>query len=82
MRHPVYNALNMRLRIGAADRDLFWFAWLCGLMMATTMKSYFGAILLGSFVYGIAVVVGTRDPQFLHNWAFASKQKNYYDPAK
>lgn len=82
MKHPVYHTLNMRPMIGPADATAFYFALCSACMVAMVLNSMVGAVVLFSAMYAIAVVLGQKDPRWLHFCWHACAAKTYYDPAK
>lgn len=82
LKSPVYTTLNMRLKLGPADRDMALLSLACAMVFGLTCESVLGALTLFSFLLSIAILIGSKDPQWLNNWTSATIQKNYYDPAK
>jgi type IV secretory pathway TrbD component len=82
IKHPVYSALNMRLKIGPADRDMCLAAVILALLVFWLSKSLIAGLLVFAVCYAVAVKLGSKDPNWLVNLGRAGSQKSYYDSAK
>jgi hypothetical protein len=81
-KEPVYQALNMRLKVGPADRSMFVFAIIAALAVAVAYETTLGSFAMFAVFYALACVMGSKDPEWGRFWVIASRQKNYYDAWK
>jgi type IV secretory pathway TrbD component len=82
LRHPVYQAINLRLKIGPADRNMALSAFTTGIVLFFIFRSITAGLTIFILEMVLACYMGSKDPQWLVWKVLGRSDKAYYDPAK